>query len=47
MELVDVKIEFQNVGKLIQYRSVKEAIAGAVRKLIPPMKSKLWDQLHS
>lgn len=45
MELAEGKIEFQNVGKLIQHRAVREAIAAKVGKLIPPIKPKPWDQL--
>ena len=45
MELESGKIEFTRVDKLIDQRSVRNAIAGAVGVLIPKFKSKNWEQL--
>ncbi|OFW07675.1 MAG: hypothetical protein A3G20_01710 [Acidobacteria bacterium RIFCSPLOWO2_12_FULL_59_11] len=45
MELETGKIEFTRVDKLIDQRSVRNAIAGAVGVLIPKFKSQKWDPL--
>ena len=45
MQLPETKIEFASVGKLITQESVRMAIAGAIGKLIPKIKPKLWEQL--
>jgi len=44
MELADNrKIEFANVNKLIEYGSVRSAIAASVGKIIPKIKAKEWE----
>jgi len=45
MELESWKIEFTRVDKLVDQRSVRNAIAGAAGVLIPKFKSQKWDQL--
>jgi hypothetical protein len=41
------KIEFANVNKLIQYPSMRSAIAAAIGKLIPEIKPKPWAVLST
>jgi len=45
MVLENADIEFPHVGKLIDQKSVRLAIAGALNLLIPKIKPKLWEQL--
>jgi hypothetical protein len=45
VELEAAKIEFLNVSKLVDQRSFRLAIAGAVDRLIPKIKPKVWEQI--
>ena len=45
MELPEGKVEFQNVGKLICYNAVREAIAARANKLIPGINRAQWPQI--
>jgi hypothetical protein len=44
VELEAAKIELPNVGKLVDQRSFRMAIASAADRLIPKIKPKLWEQ---
>jgi len=45
VELEHGRIELPNVSDLIEQRSLRLAIAGAVNKIIPKIKPKVWDRL--
>jgi hypothetical protein len=45
MELDCAKVEFPNVAKLVEQRSLRLAIASAVDRLIPRVKPKLWEEI--
>jgi hypothetical protein len=45
VELEAAKIELPNVGKLVDQRSFRMAIASAADRLIPKIKAPLWEQI--
>lgn len=45
LELDSGRVEVHSVGKLVDQRSLRLAIAGAVDKLIPTFKPKQWQQI--